>query len=123
MKPSVCETCPDPGHCCRKFVLSGGNFAFGAESTEVAEDILAQHNEVIRDYNKRIDLPTEHRVMPFKPLERTEEGVWFWTCPKLDDKTGRCTIYPDRPETCIAYEPGTDHLCVIPATEKASDHA
>jgi Fe-S-cluster containining protein len=59
----------------------------------------------------------EHMAMraglPFRPLIQLPDGSdWLWWCPALDDRTGRCTIYADRPQLCRDYAAGSDPLCV-----------
>jgi Fe-S-cluster containining protein len=60
--------------------------------------------------------------MPFEPMrqhtylgrdgeDKPESCYWIYSCPKLLP-SGRCGIYENRPEPCVAYEPGEDPMCV-----------
>lgn len=93
----LCETCLKPGHCCRDLVL-----------TSV-------------DGNSPVDKPlsfeqAEHWAMsqrlPFRPHTEHAPGKWRWWCPKLDQETGRCTDYENRPPLCRSFVAGSDPLCV-----------
>lgn len=48
----------------------------------------------------------------FRPAAQREDGTWNWQCTALDEATGRCTIYEDRPSLCRDYAAGSDGLCV-----------
>lgn len=100
---SLCDTCRDPGHCCRGFNLSGndGQVTFWDDAP-----------------------PSLESGFPFVPLHRIDQwtvefgpdtgrtySAWRWACSKLG-ADGRCTIYADRPTLCRDYEAGSDPLCV-----------
>lgn len=103
----LCEICPDPGRCCKRFLLlnSEGPVTFWADSWR--KDAAAHCVE---------------RGHPFEPLEigdlwrdketgREYGTVWFG-CPKLVN--GRCSIYPIRPQLCRDFLPGPEsRLCTF----------
>lgn len=108
---SACDSCRDPGHCCRAFNL---NRHFKPEQTR--EEV----QELIADGVDGFGNPCES--VPFEPLIRGwfygEEGatepysvMWTFSCPMLGDD-GRCTIYEDRPQICRNYEPKRDMICI-----------
>jgi Fe-S-cluster containining protein len=100
---SLCETCREPGHCCKAFNLTG----------------TGDHHVTFWDD----DVPHFDRF-PFVPLYRIGQGTvefgpeagrtyswWRWGCPKLG-ADGRCTIYDTRPQLCRDFEPGSNPLCI-----------
>lgn len=86
---SLCDTCHAPGHCCRKFTVSG---TWPSDPDDAVQAARAAG-------------------LPFEPLEVTAHG-WNWSCPLLG-ADGRCTEYESRPELCRNYKPGQDALCVM----------
>ena len=59
---------------------------------------------------KKLGVPVPKKWYPLKHLE-------LHMCPKLDDATGRCTIYADRPQMCFDYPyDGTCLHCGATAT-------
>lgn len=102
---SLCDTCSDPGHCCRAMPINHG-FRRDWRRADVRQWMV--------DNN-----------MPFEPLRWAPAGtwpeyqaglaadqtIWLFSCPKLG-ADGRCTIYDARPRTCQIYEPGMDEMCV-----------
>lgn len=97
---SVCDSCPEPGHCCRYLMLNGGNFPSRGGTIEKAEAEL------------RADRPFGP-PLPFHPLFKRSDDIWVLWCPNLDLKSGRCLDYANRPGCCSDYEPGTDRLCIL----------
>lgn len=101
---SLCDTCPKPGHCCKRFTLATGN-----------GDVTTWADE------KRLD-PASHEgadhIVFLEELGRAadpdgREYVWgYWGCTKLNEN-GRCTIYETRPKFCREYEPASSPLCVL----------
>lgn len=97
MRGGLCETCLKPGSCCRDLFLSsvdGNSDVDGPMSAEKAEHWAMG------------------RQLPFRPLVQQSDGKWRWWCPKLDEATGRCTDYENRPALCRAFAAGSDPLCV-----------
>lgn len=101
----ICARCVEPGHCCKRFNLSGSE----------------NHPATFWDD----EAPAVREGLPFVPLERwgqwtVEYGPdtgrtyssWMWRCTALGED-GRCTIYDDRPDLCRRYEPLEDGLCVM----------
>lgn len=97
---SLCDTCAQPGHCCRKFDLSSSRGEVLVPEYEEPTNILSW---------------VSSEDLPFVPLERkvagAEASTWWWTCPKLTSE-GRCSIYDERPGICRQFEAGSDPLCV-----------
>jgi Fe-S-cluster containining protein len=101
---SLCETCTDPGRCCRRFSLNIGWFS-KANWKQEAEKALEQYN--VPFYAESIYKEEAEMVVP-----------WF-SCTKLGGD-GRCTIYDERPHVCRTYKPGSDELCAMHKTEPGS---
>lgn len=104
---SLCDECIAPGSCCKRMWLTseGEPLTYWTDEPIEWEDMAG-------------------RPMPFVPIPETVETFiddetgreWaqaWWTCPKLDDATGRCTIYEDRPDTCRKYQPLDNKLCAM----------
>jgi Fe-S-cluster containining protein len=105
-KESMCDTCMVPGHCCRKLMLGGGDAYRDVDDPVEVERLMAEGK---RDGEGGLYAGA---VMPFKVLMRRQDGIWVFWCPKLDQRTGRCMDYENRPFCCSTYQPGTDELCV-----------
>ena len=45
--------------------------------------------------------------LPFKAIG-LESSDWFFSCEKLDQETGLCTIHEQRPAICRSYIPGSE---------------
>lgn len=100
---SLCDTCRVPGHCCRRFILNGGDFAWRTTMLEA----LAAASTVLHgtdDIGYQIGLP-------FVPFYRDSNGRWWWWCPHLT-RDGRCDDYENRPHVCRSFEPASDPLCI-----------
>lgn len=113
---SMCNWCPEPGHCCKKFQLSApGNGEYGTNFSFWKGDrdgTLAR-----RDAEAEL----ERRGVPFVIHSvdeewRTERGHHFvrfyFCCPELLP-SGRCGIYEERPDLCRSFIPGSDDLCLV----------
>lgn len=98
---SDCDTCPQPGHCCRTMLLCGGEFPPPDLRTLLEADLAIR--------NDRIAGPP----LPFHPLFQRQDGAWVLWCPNLNAKTGRCDDYENRPLACSLYEPRSDRLCIL----------
>jgi Fe-S-cluster containining protein len=131
---SLCDTCKDPGFCCREIPL-----------VYKRSPVLFRHGtsaEQMTQFAKVAKLP----FLPLRPFfcikmkpERAAQAeidgahgamfgyavddlaghgephvvaqTWMWRCPHLTP-AGRCGIYETRPALCRAFEPGKDKLCV-----------
>ena len=64
-----------------------------------------------------IDLVREPRlrphVMPVERLEEHEQPRYFLQSPCPFVVKGGCSIYPTRPNICVAYESGSTPLCPL----------
>lgn len=106
----TCESCPNPGVCCRDFGLtgSGGEVRFYREipGSAVSEADL--------------EIAALAAGLPFRPNRRRfiatdqvgEFEIWTWRCPHVT-RDGRCAIYETRPEVCRSYRPGVDAMCAL----------
>jgi Fe-S-cluster containining protein len=106
LRESMCATCMVPGHCCRKLNLNGGDAYREVDDPAEVERLMAEGK---LDDDGRMYLGS---IMPFKVLMKAKDGSWVFWCPKLDQRTGRCLDYENRPHCCSDYEPGADPLCV-----------
>lgn len=103
---SLCDTCRDPGHCCRRLRL--WNEA-GKEPTSWADRGLDGAQDAAVAF-----------AAPFMPIEvaatftDSETGrefvSWWWRCDALMPD-GRCGMYELRPALCRSYEPASSALC------------
>ena len=111
---TMCETCTDPGHCCRDFSVfqDGKAKTFWLDGDGTAESFLAEQ-----------DLPFTPRVIGEFVVEKTGRryASYRFSCPMLTDK-GRCSIYQNRPDMCRAYEAGSDTLCVYYSDEEQANN-
>jgi Fe-S-cluster containining protein len=85
--------------------LNSGLFPQGATVDE-AQAHIDQHNEYMAD-------KVGAAPLPMRPLYRNSAGCWSLWCPNLDQKTGRCSDYQNRPETCRVFEPASAPLCIL----------
>lgn len=91
---STCDTCREPGRCCKRLHLQWGDgWTPHAETPLDAIVIMAR------------------AWLPFVPLGKTKDGALIWSCPLLD-ADGRCGDYENRPQLCRDYQPQEDPLCV-----------
>lgn len=107
-KPSgMCANCFMPGHCCRAFPLSR-RFSKDAKPEEV--------RSWLADYV----CPVRNQALPFDVIEPLQvawedydgQVTFRYSCKNLDEQTGRCKDYENRPYACREYVPGIDVLCV-----------
>lgn len=98
---NLCDTCPQPGHCCKSIHLSGGGLPTGSADKQTALEALVEMAK---------------RALPFVASEKREYWPghlsWWYTCPLLDNE-GRCSDYENRPDLCREYQPLEDGLCVL----------
>lgn len=111
---STCDSCRDPGHCCRSFRVDRH---FKPETTR------AEVTEHLRNGTDDFSEGTTYEVLPFDPQIRNggfyawpneevpHSVMWTFSCPKLG-ADGRCTIYDTRPELCQTFEPKSVALCI-----------
>ncbi len=110
---SICETCVAPGTCCRAMTIH-------------LDVPIGMKRDELRDCLRRGINPWNEETMEPLPYEPIRAGRWFalegehkphscyWTysCPKLDEATGLCTDYENRPYPCREYTAGQDPMCV-----------
>lgn len=100
---SLCDTCTNPGHCCKSFVL-------WTNELEATEGWAPKPMTEIEVRRKMVSNPDK---WPFVLASVDPDGVARWSCPKLDSR-GRCSIYEQRPQLCRDFEPGSDpEMCVM----------
>lgn len=98
---SLCDTCVSPGACCKRMF-------FNRWDKEKLNNPYQDEKTVI-DY-----LQFNIGENPFILSGWSDDHkAWVWTCKNLDDGTGRCRDYENRPKLCRDYEPGSDALCVM----------
>jgi len=103
---SLCDTCSNPGACCRNFELK------------------AKHPETIlllqKGHKLEVLATCAEWGFPFIPTEH-DGNFWHFKCTVLTSE-GRCGDYENRPALCSNYVAGSDELCVehIPETEEAA---
>lgn len=93
---SMCDTCLEPGRCCKRIFLSGG---------------LDPHFLQLPMSYERAEHAALASGLPFVPGQQLPDGRWQWSCYQLQ-ADGRCGIYENRPQLCRDYKPGSDPLCV-----------
>ncbi len=111
---SACDTCSNPGHCCKDFVLHNGKtgVAFPEGDWENrANAYIARHSLPFKAL--RIDNSQFHETL------EGHVGVRYM-CPLLTPE-GRCGDYENRPALCREYEPLSDRLCVMYVEPITSD--
>lgn len=93
---STCDTCHDPGACCKSFTLS-----------------------IARDWEEYAKTTPLHALvtmavywLPFSPkgIGTDPNQRMRWSCGLLD-VNGRCSDYENRPELCHHYQAGDDGMC------------
>lgn len=88
---SLCDTCRDPGACCRTFTLwTEGPRPYTHKEAEQA---------IIRE------------DLPFYMKSKKGAKINVVGCSHIS-ATGRCNIYEDRPALCRDFAAGVDALCV-----------
>ena len=106
---SPCDTCGDPGHCCRVITLNhyfpttitiGGVLEFLQTHGLPFEPIEPWLSE---DYSDEVN---SHGW----PAPKEGKDLWKLSCPLLTAE-GRCGDYENRPHACRAYEPKSTALC------------
>lgn len=102
----LCSVCPEPGHCCELFAFHKSFWI--DEGLEKAQRVLMENGLPfhVLDWAENIAKSPTGR----------EYASLMCSCPKLSDD-GRCTIYADRPGTCVRFQPGSDPLCVFEGTQ------
>lgn len=110
--PSVCQTCINPGQCCRAFVP---NVLFPAAMSRA--EVMRHVQEGSNPYDGRYEpMPM---LRPLRPAahhaksgaHKPESVKWHFECTNLDPETGKCMDYENRPKMCRVYEPETDVMC------------
>jgi hypothetical protein len=104
--PSACDTCPQPGHCCRDFPIHNA-----MREIPTALEVMvylacsgywsAGHRQIQIGY-------------PFIPSRYdTTLNAWRFNCVNLLPD-GRCGDYENRPNgPCEIFEPRSDPLCIL----------
>lgn len=93
---SLCDTCSNPGSCCRGFMISSHWFPVDGWE-ELAKDFLHKNG-----------------VPFFQPIKAVtiDKSRCKVACDcTLLDENGRCSDYENRPAVCRNYEPASDQLC------------
>jgi len=115
----LCETCIDPGHCCRAIRIP---VLWPADMSR--EEVRKHVRAGTSPPSGNPDNPVVGEPLPtFDPIRRAsyhakkQEGppeavTWRFSCSALDSASGRCGIYENRPQICRNFEAGSNPLCV-----------
>lgn len=95
-----CTTCPDPGYCCRGFIL---NVPTRPEAWK------ADARMQLRRLKLPQFIPLEPVAHPHTPFLNTHLRC---DCRNLDQH-GRCSDYGNRPALCREYQPYFDTNCIL----------
>ncbi|MCH8243551.1 MAG: hypothetical protein IH897_13215 [Planctomycetes bacterium] len=115
MSESACDTCRDPGYCCRNIglsVLFPAEMHRGEVDKHIAEATCPWTGE--DDGGEKMPFMHPIRVTTryaYRGQHKPHGVKWGFSCDRLG-KDGRCMQYEDRPEVCRNYEPKTDLLCI-----------
>ena len=102
---SLCDTCHEPGRCCRSIVLNHGDGEMTWWADNDPAEVLAEH------IGEHWFVPIEAEKRSYQSGEGHTYHSGRWRCTALGED-GRCTVYERRPQLCRNYEPGSDGLCV-----------
>ena len=111
---SICDTCRDPGYCCRDFTIS---VVFPVDMPRAEVDKHIAEGTDPWNGNREGELtPFMHpariaRRYAYRGQHKPHGVIWAFNCDRLG-KDGRCMQYEDRPTICRSYEPKTDLLCI-----------
>lgn len=114
MPDSPCDSCRDPGYCCRNFTIS---VVFPADMPRA--EVQKHVSEGTDPWDGNCDgelTPFMHpnRIATryaFRGEHKPHGVIWAFSCDRLG-ADGRCTQYEDRPRLCRTYEPKDDLLCI-----------
>jgi Fe-S-cluster containining protein len=116
---SLCDTCVQPGHCCRDIPIhtsAWGNFYPHQWPEKAAEQLE-------RELPGHPFIPLRLEMYPLDVIDPTAEGPYGfgrWSCKNLTPD-GRCGDYDNRPNLCKNYEAGSDRLCVMYVPPEAAE--
>lgn len=91
-KDPMNDPCADCGLCCQKLIIE-------------IEHIDVVREPALRDCCRKLD---GRGTIEFDSVWETPYLLSLRGCPMLDENK-RCTIYPTRPNTCVAFEAGGEH--------------
>ena len=116
MTKSACDTCRDPGYCCRNFTLSVV-FPAGMHRDDVDKHV-AEGTDPWGEPGQRDGeaTPFMHPIritgrLAYRGQHKPHGVKWGFSCDRLGPD-GRCMQYEDRPSICRSYKPKTDLLCI-----------
>ena len=117
MPDSICDSCRDPGYCCRDFTI---NVVFPADMPRAEVDKhVAEGTDPWGEDGRMLDAektPFFHatRIATryiFRGQHKPHGVTWGFNCDRLGTD-GRCMQYEDRPQVCRHYPPKEDFLCI-----------
>ena len=111
---SLCDTCSDPGVCCKFFRLFGIDEEGGEMQPAFSPKLSAE--DVTAILHAEYSLPFRAIAQVGKDARDPDLVNWAYGCSLLDEN-GRCSDYVNRPEVCHSYTLGQDHLCVYYKTK------
>lgn len=126
---SACDTCRDPGACCRNIRLWGGERGPIRQRLSNGEFLVPEGSDPVRFLGGLAGKYSGQEPLPFLPKVKRDTfeprplpdwdgpligetlSTYSWSCPRLLPN-GRCGDYENRPWLCRVYEPKADTTCV-----------
>ncbi len=111
---SACDSCCDPGYCCRGLSLTTF-FPVDMLREEVYQH-TAEGTDPWGGHNTTEETPQFRPIRVagryIHPGQHKPHGVtWSFSCDWLGED-GRCMDYKNRPKLCRSYKPKSDLLCI-----------
>lgn len=114
MSKSPCDTCRDPGYCCRGLVLSTV-FPADMPREEVNQHVAEGTDPYGWDRGSEPTPMFEALRVAARYIARgqtkPDSVTWQFSCQWLGGD-GRCMNYENRPRLCAGYKPKSDLLCI-----------
>ena len=110
---SLCDSCREPGHCCKRLFLS-------RESSGPVTEWTPLH-ALARMAAEWLPFILQGERLAYQTPEGAHYSHFAMTCPLLTSD-GRCGDYEHRPQLCRDFEPGSTPLCIehVPDAQSAS---
>lgn len=115
---SLCDTCTDPGHCCRQITLWGNGIEYMTQAEAEAQmrtntgSMMADGSPGPFVFTGTIEKLVYYDLNGAELPKPEIRAVNTWSCPHLLP-TGRCGAYENRPKLCKDYEPGSCRSCAM----------
>lgn len=118
-KKSICDSCYEPGACCKKLTLStaaekGPNY-FTSWLTDTPERVknnltVFMHSGVDWKHAGNFEFHSFSKDNVWNDPEHGDYAIVYLKCNKLQSD-GRCGDYANRPSLCRSYQPLEDTMC------------